>query len=54
VKITDELDEFIDIWEREFKGRLSREEAGFQANRLINLFELISRPVPSATPPSGP
>jgi len=49
----DELDDFIATWEHAFDERLSREEAEIQANRLIELFSLIARPLPSTRPPSG-
>ena len=55
MKITpEEIDDFIKAWESAFNERLSREEAEMQANRLVELFELISQPTPNATPTSDP
>jgi hypothetical protein len=54
--ITDaELDDFIVRWENAFGARLTRAEAREEAERLLNFFRLISRPLPEGfKPPSVP
>jgi hypothetical protein len=47
-----ELDDFIKRWEHAFGESLSREEAEIQANRLLELFKIIARPLPSSRLPS--
>lgn len=52
------LDEFIEIYQKEFGKEISREDALEMATRLINLYLIIYRPLPGerrdgVTPPSG-
>ena len=52
MKITrEEIDDFIRVWEHAFNERLSREEAEIQANRLLEFFSVILRPLPGPTAP---
>jgi hypothetical protein len=44
------LDEFIDIWEREFGERLSCDEASNQANRLLTIYRAIAEEFPDGIP----
>ena len=59
MKITDEsLEEFKEIYRAEFKKEISDVDALEMATRLINLFQIIYRPLPgepgySAMPPSA-
>lgn len=51
------LDEFIEIYQKEFGKEISREDALEMATRLINLYLIIYRPLPGergdrTTPPS--
>lgn len=46
------LDDFIEIYEKVFEQRLSREEALPIATRLVTIYRLITQPLPpEATPP---
>ena len=46
-----DLDEFIRRWEHAFGERLMRPEAQRQASRLITLYKLLARPLPSDAKP---
>ncbi len=48
----DRLDDFIDRYERVYGERLSREEARPVATRVLDLYRLITQPLPDeATAP---
>lgn len=48
------LDEFIEIIKKENGVTLSREEARMHATRLLDLYELIYRPLPWEADPTIP
>jgi hypothetical protein len=43
----EQLQEFIGLYEEEFKDRLSEDEAREVASRLIELYQLLAQPLPS-------
>ncbi|HEX8300270.1 hypothetical protein [Sphingomonas sp.] len=49
----DRLDDFIDRYERVYGERLSREEASPIATRVLDVYRLVTRPLPDgATAPA--
>ncbi|MEK7538469.1 MAG: hypothetical protein AAB552_01370 [Patescibacteria group bacterium] len=40
------INEFIEIYERNFDERISREDAVLMARRLVNMYRLFLRPLP--------
>ena len=49
----DALDAFIKIYKKEFKQKISREEAREMATNLLTLYRLLSRPLPTRCGASG-
>jgi hypothetical protein len=45
-----DINEFAEIWKQEFDEGLSAEEARHRASQLLELFWLLSRPLPSESP----
>ncbi len=45
------IDEFMAIYERNFKEPISRDEAIEMARRLVNLYRLFLRPFPEKPAP---
>lgn len=43
----DALDEFIQIYKKEFKEELTKTEASEMASRLLTLYELLARKLPN-------
>jgi hypothetical protein len=51
----EEADSFIEAWNKSFNQILTRDQARDEAERLLNFFRLICRPLPKGfTPPSAP
>lgn len=47
-RLTDEdIREFQDIWKRTFKEKISDGDARFTARRLLHLYAMLARPLPS-------
>jgi len=47
VELTEkDIDEFIEIYERVYKERISRDDAREMANRLLTLYEILAQPLP--------
>lgn len=40
------IEEFMEIYEREFKEKISRDEATHMAARLVRLYRVFARPLP--------
>lgn len=49
----DSLDDFIDRYERAYGERLSREEARPIATRVLDVYRLITQPLPGGPSPLG-
>ena len=45
----EEIREFADIWKKEFNEDLTPDKARYNASRLLELFWLLTRPLPSET-----
>jgi hypothetical protein len=54
MRVSDEaLDEFIKIYKKEFKEKISREEAREMASRLLTLYQLLSQKPPNGSASDG-
>lgn len=43
------IQEYVEIYEREFGEKITVEEARVQGERLLDLFKVIYRPIPNET-----
>ncbi len=50
MQLTDsDIDEFQELYASRFDERLSKEEAREKASRLIQLYQIVFRPIPNQT-----